>query len=164
MENILNLLKTNLGIITLLVVNFLFIVLYIINIVKLSKLRKCYIYFMRKLGEGNNIQEILEKHITKVEEVSKTNEEIIQYCKMLDNKMNNCLQKVGIVRYNAFRDTGSDLSFALALLDKENNGVVLNGIYARETSNIYAKPVKNGESKYRMTEEEKEAIKKAMNG
>ena len=164
MENILNLLKTNLGIITLLVVNLLFIVLYVINIAKLSKLRKSYVYFMRKLGEGNNIQEILEKHITKVEEVSKTNEEIIQYCKMLDNKMNNCLQKVGIVRYNDFRDTGSDLSFALALLDKENNGVVLNGIYARETSNIYAKPVKNGESKYRMTEEEKEAIKKAMNG
>jgi len=49
------------------------------------------------------------------------------------------------------------------LLDENNNGVVLNGIYSRETSNIYAKPVINGGSTYKITEEETEAIKRAMN-
>ncbi len=73
-------------------------------------------------------------------------------------------EKVGIVRYNAFQDTGSDLSFALALLDEKNNGVVLNGIYSREMSNIYAKPVENGKSKYTISEEENLAIEKAING
>ena len=56
------------------------------------------------------------------------------------------------------------MSFALALLDEKNNGVVLNGIYSREMSNIYAKPVENGKSKYTISEEENLAIEKAING
>ena len=76
--------------------------------------------------------------------------------------MTKCIQKVGIVRYNAFKDTGSDLSFALALLDENNDGVVLNGIYSREMSNIYAKPVKNGKSSYTISEEEQQAINDAI--
>ena len=71
-----------------------------------------------------------------------------------------------MVRYSAFKDTGSDLSFAVAMLDENNDGVVFNGIYSREMSNIYAKPVKNGVSEYTLSEEEKEAIRRAieMNG
>ena len=72
------------------------------------------------------------------------------------------ISKVGIVRYSAFRDTGSDLSFTLALLNKHNDGVVLNGIYSREMSNIYAKPIKNAESTYTLSNEEKQAIQKAL--
>lgn len=71
-------------------------------------------------------------------------------------------KKYGIYRYNAYQDTGSDLSFTLAMLDENNDGVVLNGIYSRDTSNIYAKPVIKGESTYKITEEEKEAIKRAI--
>lgn len=55
------------------------------------------------------------------------------------------------------------MSFTLALLDENNNGVVLNGIYSREMSNIYAKPVNNGTSSYKITDEEGEAIKRAIN-
>ena len=80
----------------------------------------------------------------------------------IDKDLENCVQKVGIVRYSAFQDTGSDLSFTLALLDEKNTGVVLNGIYSREMSNIYAKPVQNGKSSYTLSEEEQKAIKKAM--
>ena len=68
-----------------------------------------------------------------------------------------------LMKYNAFKDVGSDLSFALAILNNQNDGIVLNGIYSRETSNIYAKPVIKGESTYTLSEEEKEAIKKAIN-
>ena len=50
----------------------------------------------------------------------------------------------------------------MALLDEKNNGVVLNGIYSREMSNIYAKPVENGSSSYKITDEEQEAIKRAI--
>ena len=73
------------------------------------------------------------------------------------------MKKIGIVRYNAFKDVGSDLSFTLAILDDYNNGVVLNGIYARDSSNIYAKPIEKGPSKYILSEEEKEAVNKAIN-
>ena len=70
---------------------------------------------------------------------------------------------MGIVRYSAFRDTGSDLSFAVALLDENNSGVVFNGIYSREMSNIYAKPVEKGNSKYTLSNEELQAIDRAIN-
>ena len=81
----------------------------------------------------------------------------------MGNQLSGCVQKIGIVRYNAFKDTGSDLSFALALLDEDNTGVVMNGIYSREMSNIYAKPVEKGKSPYTISEEEKLAIDKAIN-
>ena len=77
--------------------------------------------------------------------------------------MGKCLQKVGMVRYNAFQDTGSDLSFTLALLNEDNNGVVLNGIYSREMSNIYAKQVQEGKTSGKLSEEEKEALEIALN-
>ena len=99
----------------------------------------------------------------RVERVEKQNAEILTGMKTLEEDLTKCIQKVGMVRYNAFKDTGSDLSFALALLDDKNNGVVLNGIYSREMSNIYAKPVQNGVSSYTVSEEEKQAIEKAVN-
>ena len=106
---------------------------------------------------------MMRAYINNVQQVEKKNEEIMEYCNNLNNTLKNCSQKIGILRYNAFKDTGSDLSFSLAILDAHNNGVVLNGIYARDSSNIYAKPVENGQSKYVLSNEEKEAIYKAMN-
>ncbi len=85
------------------------------------------------------------------------------FAKIQTQTLKTVYKKCGIYRYNAYKDTGSDLSFTLALLNEKNDGVVLNGIYSRETSNIYAKPVINGNSAYKMTDEEKEAIKRAMN-
>ena len=136
----------------------------VIVIIKFNKISKKYTEFMKKLGNGKNIEEDLENYMYRVERVDKQNAEILNYIKNVDNDLNKCIQKIGIVRYNAFQDTGSDLSFALALLDEKNNGVVLNGIYSREMSNIYAKPVENGKSKYTISEEENLAIEKAING
>lgn len=136
---------------------------FIALIVKLSKLNKYYKTFINKLGNGNNIEEDLETFMYRVEKVEKQNGELNEFVRTLDNDLMKCIQKIGIVRYNAFKDTGSDLSFTLALLDEKDNGVVLNGIYSREMSNIYAKPVEKGESKYTLSEEEREAISKAMN-
>ena len=131
--------------------------------IKLSRLNKKYKKFLEKLGKGNNIEEDLETYMYRVEKVERQNAEISNYVKSLHEDLTKCIQKVGIVRYSAFKDTGSDLSFTLALLDEHNDGVVLNGIYSREMSNIYAKPVKNGESSYTMSDEEKLAVQKAIN-
>ena len=126
------------------------------------KLKNKYNKFMKKIGNGKNIEEDLENYMYRVERVEKQNAEIISYCKNLDDEVAKCIQKVGMVRYSAFKDTGSDLSFAVAMLDENNDGVVFNGIYSREMSNIYAKPVKNGVSEYTLSEEEKEAIRRAI--
>jgi hypothetical protein len=66
--------------------------------------------------------------------------------------------KVGIHRYNAFSDTGSDLSFSVAILDEYQDGVLLTGIHNREQTYIYAKPIQRGQSQYTLSPEEKEAI------
>ena len=117
---------------------------------------------MQKIGNGKNIEEDLENYMYKSERIEKQNMEILNNIKNIEQDLSKCIKKIGIVRYNAFRDTGSDLSFALALLDDNNNGVVLNGIYSREMSNIYAKSVENGVSKYTVSEQEQEAIQKAI--
>ena len=113
---------------------------------------------MKRLGNGNNLDEMLKKYLEDVKNVKQDNSEIKAYYTKLDNDINASIQKIGLVRYNAFKDVGSDLSFAVALLDRENNGIVFNGIYGSESSNIYAKPIKNGESSYQLSEEEKYAI------
>ena len=104
------------------------------------KLKNKYNKFMKKIGNGKNIEEDLENYMYRIERVERQNAEIISYCKNLDDEVAKCIQKVGMVRYSAFKDTGSDLSFAVAMLDENNDGVVFNGIYSREMSNIYAKP------------------------
>lgn len=135
---------------------------FIILIISSRKISNKYNKFMKKIGNGKNIEEDLEKFMNKVDQVGKQNSEIISLCKNLDEDVSKCIQKIGIVRYSAFKDTGSDLSFAVALLDEKNNGIVFNGIYSREMSNIYAKPVENGNSTYTLSEEEIQAIEKAI--
>ena len=162
MNSILEFLRTDTFLIIILLISVLSIILLILNHLKLTKLKNEYSEFMKKLGNGKNIDENLKVYMDRVQKVEDLNKEIIQYCERLDKTVDTCIQKIGIVRYNAFKDTGSDLSFTLALLDEKNNGVVLNGIYSREMSNIYAKPVKDGKSQYTLSEEEQEAIKRAI--
>ena len=156
------LVKTDNFFIGLAIINIILIIFVIINFIKTNKLQKKYEKFIKKIGNGKNIEEDLMNYMLRVEKVENENKQIIKYCQNLDEEIDGCIQKIGIVRYSAFKDTGSDLSFTLAMLDEENNGVVLNGIYSREMSNIYAKPVEKGKSTNTLSEEEKEAIYKAM--
>ena len=155
-------LKSNNYLIFSFILNILFIILFIINYIRLANMKKSYDKFMKKLGKGENIEEMLKNHLEKVEFVHKQNEEILDYCRKIDNDFGKTISKIGIIRYSAFKDTWNDLSFTLALLNKHNDGVVLNGIYSREMSNIYAKPIKNAESTYTLSNEEKQAIQKAL--
>ena len=163
MNSILEFLRTDTFLIIILLISVLSIILLILNHLKLTELKNEYSEFMKKLGNGKNIDENLKVYMDRVQKVEDLNKEIIQYCERLDKTVDTCIQKIGIVRYNAFKDVGSNLSFTLALLDNNNNGVVLNGIYSRDNSNIYAKPIKDGKSEYILSDEEKEAIEKAIN-
>lgn len=143
---------------TMFILNVVVIILLLINIIITVYDRNKYIRFMKKIGNGNSLDEQLRKYLKDVAEIKKDNREIKAYYTQLDANIDACVQKIGLVRYNAFKDVGSDLSFAIALLDRNNNGVVLNGLYGAESSNIYAKPIKNGESKYILSQEERDAI------
>lgn len=162
MDNIINSIGVNQTIGILAILLLILLIGFIILLIKTITLNNKYKKFMKKLGESENLEEDLENYMYKVERVEKQNAEILGTINGLDHDLEGCIQKVGVVRYSAFQDTGSDLSFTLALLDEKDNGVVLNGIYSREMSNIYAKPVEAGKSTYTLSEEEQQAIKKAM--
>ena len=162
MEQFIELLRTDNVLIIFAILLMVLFIGFLILLIRTANLNKRYREFMLKLGKGKNIEEDLENYIYRVEKVEKQNSDLQLVCKEISNQMSGCIQKIGIVRYNAFKDTGSDLSFALALLDENNTGVVMNGIYSREMSNIYAKPVENGKSSYTISAEEKMAIDKAV--
>ena len=88
--------------------------------------------------------------------------EVESYYRVIKKMAENSVQHVGLVRFNAFSNTGSDLSFAVALLDHHGDGVVLSSIYGRNESHAYAKPVSKGVSSYNLSDEEREAINKAL--
>ena len=163
MQEILNFLKTDNYLIILSIIMIILLIGFLVLLVNVVKTNNRYKKFIKKIGNGKNIEEDLEKFMYKVDRVEKQNTEIMNFCKILNEDMSKCIQKIGIVRYSAFKDTGSDLSFAVALLDENNDGVVFNGIYSREISNIYAKPVEKGNSKYTLSNEELQAIDKAVN-
>lgn len=156
-------LRTDTFLIILFLLNIILLVCSIIANIRIKNIRKSSKEFMRKLGDGKDLGQDLNRYMDKVINLEKELGNTNVVCKHLEKRLDGCIQKVGIVRYNAYKDTSSDLSFAIALLDEQNNGVVLNGIYSREMSNIYAKPINNGKSNYTMTQEEQDAVFKAIN-
>lgn len=80
----------------------------------------------------------------------------------LDEAISRSVQCVGVVRFDAFEDMGGQLSFSAALLDGHGRGLVLTSINGRRETRIYAKPVEEGSSRYNLSDEEKEAIRRAL--
>ena len=143
---------------------FILFILCIVLFVKLNGQKKRYDYFM---GSNRRPTHNLEMKIEEYFETSKKIES--QYSKLLDmvtdmDKTDKSkIQKVGLIRYNPFDEMGGNLCFALALLDGNDNGVVLNGIHSRTGSFTYAKPIEMGVSTYMLSEEELKAVEVAKN-
>lgn len=143
---------------------FLFIsfIFSIISIYFTFKTKKRYEKIALKLGNGEDIADILKNYISKVDDISTRDDQIIEYCNKLNNEEKKSIKKIGMVKYDAFENTKSKLSFSIALLNEENTGIILNNIYSEDSSNIYAKPIIKGTSKYNLTNKEKEAIEEAI--
>lgn len=143
-------------------VMILFALIIFVNInIRLAKMNRRYRKMMQGM-EGVNIERLLMGHIDEVRQAVTKVEQLSADCSRLEKTSTECLQKVGIVRFNAFENTGSDLSFAVAVLDGKNNGVVLSSIFGRSESRSYAKPVLDGQSSYFLTDEEKQALDQAI--
>jgi hypothetical protein len=80
----------------------------------------------------------------------------------LKEKVFQCVHSPGLIRFNAFDNMGSDLSFSLGLLDRRGDGVVLTGLYGRDETRLYAKPIRKGTSDYSLTEEEVKAVQRSL--
>ena len=142
---------------------FLVLVLIIImcvNVAKMKKLKKRFEKFMFK--EDINLEELLVQYTKKLNVLLQNEKEMQTSIEHMEKVVKNCVQKVGVVRYQAIQNMGADLSYTVALLDENDDGVVFNGIYGRDGCYTYAKPIKEGKSSYNLSEEEIQAIENAI--
>lgn len=110
---------------------------------------------------GGNLEAVLEEHVAQVRAATGRVGELDLVVRQLERASRGHVQHVGFLRFNPFRDTGGDQSFALALADGAGNGVVLSSLHSRDITRVYAKPLVAWETTYQLTEEEREAIKRA---
>lgn len=106
------------------------------------------------------LREVLEKILEKTKDNKTQIEKLQKWCQKLEKDGSFHIQKVGLLRFNPFSDTGGDQSFILAILDKYDNGVVLTSLHSRTGTRWYAKSVKNGKGvEHELSNEEQKVIK-----
>lgn len=133
------------------------LIMMIVQAVKLRKLRKNYHNLMSSTGveDLESLLFQLKVQMDSIEDMQAENKNDIT---QVITKLNQVQGKIGIKRYNAYGERGVDLSFSVAMLNEQSDGIVLTGLYNRDGSYVYAKPLKGGESTYSLSAEEKEAI------
>ena len=146
----------------LIIVVFVLFIIVCILLKDVNKLEIKYRKFMKGTSKQNLEEMILEK-LDSIEENKKLSQKALDECARIENEMNIGIQKVSIIRYKAFENVGSDLSFSIALLDNNNDGIILTGIYGRQDSTTYAKPVDKGISRYELSQEEIHVLNEAIN-
>lgn len=117
----------------------------------------------KKRRNDVNMEKLLVECVAKAESIDEKYTKVLEIVQDMNKNMKYCCQKVGIVRYNPFEEMGGNLCFAVAILDAEDTGIVINGIHSRSGTFTYAKPVELGVSTYILSKEEQEAIDKAKN-
>jgi hypothetical protein len=108
-----------------------------------------------------SLENQLAQYFTRVQDADSRLAQLADKCEKLTIISSLASQKISIVRFNPFGDTGGDQSFCLAVLDTYNSGYVLTSIHGRQGTRVYVKPVDYGKSKYNLSEEEKTAISQA---
>lgn len=112
-------------------------------------------------SEGRSLEAILDAHLEKVFAMARELDDVAARTAILEAAQRRAFQRVGIVRYNPFEETGGNQSFALALLDAEGDGWVLSSLHARAGTRIYAKSITGGRSEAGLSAEETAAIAQA---
>ena len=129
---------------------------------KVNRLYRKYKYFM--MGEdGGSIEMKLSTEVRELRDMVESSQSMLHQQELLATMQLKSFQKIGLVRYDAFDETGDKLSFSLTLLDGKNNGVVLSSLAGHDASRIYAKAVTGGECRETLSAEEAESIGIALN-
>lgn len=136
-------------------------ILTIVNIVQMKKLKKNYRIFMSG-KDAKTLEDTLIQRLDQVDSLLESNEENDSNIKVLSKNMQRTYQKMGLIKYDAFHEMGGKLSFSLAMLDMRNNGFIINAMHTREGCYTYIKEIIDGNSVIVLSEEEQEALKRAM--
>ena len=129
------------------------------------------VFFWRMLGHYNkltrgisekSLKSVLENLLKDVGAAKKDIENLKVYCDRIEKEGQFHIQKVGLVRFNPFKNTGGDQSFILSLVDGNDTGVIISGLYSRSGTRWYAKKVQNGKgTEHELSDEESKALKEA---
>ena len=141
------------------------VILAVLVITVLCKLKtlKRRIDSLSRGKDTESLEDIILNFFERVESLEEGEEMTRAALNAIKDNLKITYQKKGLVKYDAFREMSGALSYSLALLDKENNGVLISSMYSREGCYTYAKDIKNGECKINLSEEEAEALKQAVN-
>jgi len=155
-ENIIYIIITLAGLIVL-----LFIIIIVLS-ARQHRLSKKYKAFM-KGKNGENLESIILIKMAEIDILKEETSIIHKEIGKINENLLTSIQKIGIVKYDAFKEMGGKLSFVLALLDKNNDGILLNSIHSsREGCYVYLKEIIKGESFIELSNEEKTALDQAI--
>lgn len=147
----------------LLVILLVLIILYVRTLGKIKELYRNYDRFMRG-KDMENMEEIIWSQFDRIEKLEASDAEKKKQINRLFKNLQTTYQKKGLVKYDAFREMSGKLSYSLALLDKNNDGILLSSTYSREGCYSYIKDIVKGESAINLSEEEEKALKIAVEG
>ena len=137
-------------------------VLQIKNSFKIDRFMKKYKSFMRG-KDGVSLEKTILRNMNDIDMLLESSKNHMEQIKQIKELQVHTLNKTAIVKYDAFQEMGGKLSFALAMLDQENSGFVINAIHSREGCYTYIKEIVKGESYIVLGEEEKEVLRQAVN-
>lgn len=164
MSNIFDMLGIDVGIVVLLLM-ILVIIIAVMNVktsIQLNRLKRKYKIFM-KGKDAQSLERAFAGTFKDIDKLTKVNEGYQFDIDMIKRDHNKILSKYGIVKYDAFDDVGGKLSFALAMLDRNNTGFILDAIHSRDNCFLYIKEIVKGESYIMLSNEEIKALKQAVN-
>jgi len=141
------------------------LVLLISVITLFSKINRTDRRLQRFLGKGSDrhdMELMLTRFLEKTERIGNQYEDLIARIQGLEHQMSFCIQKSGVVRFNPFKDMGGELSFAMALLDNRDNGVIISAIYGRDCCYTYCKSINEGKASHTLSPEEERAMMLAL--
>jgi HAMP domain-containing protein len=113
-------------------------------------------------GDGTSLESTLHATLDRVGLLSTEVDQLRSRATVMEVVQRKAVQRTGLVRYNPFEDTGGNQSFAVALLDDHGDGVVVSSLHARQNTRVYAKAIAGGKSEAALSDEEAEALRKAM--
>lgn len=143
------------------VLTLLLLVVVIVCIVKMRKLYRSYDYFMRG-KDAETLEDMIVKQMEDIITLKAEDRSNKDSIRTINKNIRASYQKFGMVKYNAFKGMGGNLSFAFAMLDYTNTGFVLNSVHSREGCYLYLKEVDRGQTEVLLGSEEKEALEQAL--
>lgn len=129
---------------------------------RISRLERKYKVFM-KGSDAQSLEKVFVRKFAKIDRLYEAKEDHEHDINLIKHHLETMFSKYGVEKYDAFDDVGGKLSFALALLDQDNSGVILNAVHSRDNCFLYLKEIVKGESYVMLSQEELEALRKAVN-